>query len=86
MTSLHVIYGLSLPQSKLLATPMTQIVVFPLVFFFNCFQQLATIGFRLTYAVYHMLSNVKHSNIIVKYLNIFCNNIRILKAISESVR
>ena len=31
-----------------------------------------------------MLSSIKHSNIIVKYLNIFCNNTSILKAIAES--
>ena len=34
MTLLHVICGLPPPpQSKILATPMTQVVVFPLVFF-----------------------------------------------------
>ena len=66
MTLLHVICGLAPPpQSKILATPMTQVVVFSL--FFNCFQQLAVIGFWLTYAVYHMLSSIKNSNIIAKY-------------------
>ena len=44
MTLLHVICGFAPPQSKILATPMTQVAVFPLVFF-NCFQQLAVIGF-----------------------------------------
>ena len=38
MTLLHVICGLvPPPQSKILATPMTQVVVFPLVFFSTAF-------------------------------------------------
>ena len=59
---------------------------FSTCFFFNCFQQLEVTGFWLTYAVYHMLSSIKHSNIIAKYSNIFCNNTSILKAIAESLR
>ena len=46
MMSLHVICGLGPPQSKILASTMTQVslVVFPLLFF-NCFQQLPVISF-----------------------------------------
>ena len=38
------------------------------------------------YSISYAKQYIKHSNIMAKYLNIFCNNTSILKAIAESLR
>ena len=68
MTSLHEIWGLISPPIKNPGYAYDSGSRFTTFFFFNCFQQLAVISFWLTYAVYHPLSSIKHSNIIVKHL------------------
>ena len=88
MTLLHVICGLASPPIKNPGHAYDSGSRFSTCFFFQLLSATGSYRFltNVCSSLYHMLSSIKHSNIIAKYSNIFCNNTSILKAIAESLR